>query len=65
MHVMLTSGISAVRALEITAAVVDNDVYEGILKEALEGVKGRQRRCRRYSHNIPKRCPPLWSRCSR
>lgn len=40
MHVMLTSGISAVRALEITAAVVDNDVYEGILKEALDGVKG-------------------------
>ncbi|MDE1924821.1 MAG: type II secretion system F family protein [Patescibacteria group bacterium] len=40
MHVMLTSGISAVRAIEITAAVVDNDVYEGILKEALEGVKG-------------------------
>ena len=39
MHVMLTSGISAVRALEITATVVDNEVYEGILKEALEGVK--------------------------
>jgi type II secretory pathway component PulF len=40
MHVMLTSGISAVRALEITATVVDNQVYEGILQEALEGVKG-------------------------
>ncbi|OGC80685.1 hypothetical protein A2943_02210 [Candidatus Adlerbacteria bacterium RIFCSPLOWO2_01_FULL_51_16] len=40
MHVMLTSGISAVRALEITAAVVDNEVYEGIIKEAVEGVKG-------------------------
>src|SRR5581483_1572257 len=39
MHMMLSSGISAVRALEITAAVVDNDVYEGILREALEGVK--------------------------
>lgn len=39
MHVMLTSGISAVRALEITAAVVDNDVYEKILRDALEGVK--------------------------
>jgi type IV pilus assembly protein PilC len=39
MHVMLTSGISAVRAIEITAAVVDNDVYEKILREALEGVK--------------------------
>src|SRR6185369_8172064 len=40
MHVMLDSGISAVRAIEITAAVVDNDIYEKILREALEGVKG-------------------------
>ncbi len=40
MHVMLNSGISAVRAIEITAAVVDNDVYEKILRDALEGVKG-------------------------
>jgi type IV pilus assembly protein PilC len=40
MHVMLNSGISAVRAIEITAAVVDNDIYEKILREALEGVKG-------------------------
>jgi type IV pilus assembly protein PilC len=39
MHVMLTSGISAVRSLEITAAVVDNQIYQGILTEALEGVK--------------------------
>jgi type IV pilus assembly protein PilC len=39
MHMMLSSGISAVRALEITAAVVDNNIYENILKEALEGVK--------------------------
>jgi type IV pilus assembly protein PilC len=39
MHVMLTSGISAVRALEITANVVDNQVYEGIIREAVEGVK--------------------------
>lgn len=42
MHVMLTSGISAVRALEITANVVDNQVYQGILNEALEGVKAGQ-----------------------
>ncbi len=39
MHVMLSSGISAVRALEITASVVGNSVYEGILMEAVEGVK--------------------------
>ncbi len=40
MHVMLTSGISAVRGLEITANVVENDVYERILREAIEAVKG-------------------------
>src|SRR5581483_4100539 len=39
MHVMLSSGISAVRALEITAAVVDNDVYHQILEEAVNDVK--------------------------
>jgi type II secretory pathway component PulF len=37
---MLTSGISAVRALEISASVVGNSVFEGILKEAAEDVKG-------------------------
>lgn len=40
MNVMLTSGISAVRALEITANVVEDDIYEGILREAIESVKG-------------------------
>ncbi len=39
MHVMLTSGISAVRALEITGSVVGNSVYQEILHEATEGVK--------------------------
>ncbi len=40
MNVMLSSGISAVRSLEITANVVEDDVYEGILHEAIEAVKG-------------------------
>lgn len=39
MHVMLSSGISAVRSLEISASVVGNSVYEGILHEAIEAVK--------------------------
>ncbi|MDE2071751.1 MAG: type II secretion system F family protein, partial [Patescibacteria group bacterium] len=39
MHVMLTSGIPVVRGLEITANVVENAVYEGILREAIEAVK--------------------------
>lgn len=37
---MLTSGISMVRALEITAEVVDNEVYRRILVESAETVKG-------------------------
>lgn len=37
---MLTSGVSMVRALEVTAAVIDNSIYKKILKDAAEGVKG-------------------------
>ena len=40
MHAMLSSGITAVRALEITASVVDNLVFKEILSEAVEEVKG-------------------------
>ncbi len=40
MNVMLSSGISAVRALEITSNVVEDHIYEGILREAIEAVKG-------------------------
>ncbi len=56
LHVMLTSGISAVRALEITAAVVDNSVYEHILKEGLEAVKAgssMSQTFNRYPNEIP------------
>ena len=37
---MLTSGISMVRALEVTAQAVGNDVYRKILLETVESVKG-------------------------
>jgi type IV pilus assembly protein PilC len=40
MHAMLSSGISMVRAIEITANLVENVIYEGILREGLEAVKG-------------------------
>jgi type IV pilus assembly protein PilC len=40
MDTMLSSGISIVRAIEITGEVVGNRVYAGILKEAGEAVKG-------------------------
>lgn len=39
LNTMLTSGISMVRALEITGSVVDNEVYRKILAEASEAIK--------------------------
>jgi len=50
MHVMLSSGISAVRALEITAAVVDNDVYQKILEQAVTDVKAGSSMSQTFSH---------------
>lgn len=40
LRILLSSGISMVRSLEITADVAGNDVYEKILKECTEIVKG-------------------------
>lgn len=40
MNTMVLSGIPMVRAIEVTAAVVGNDVYKDILNESLEEVKG-------------------------
>jgi len=39
MNTMLKSGISMIKVIELTAAVVDNRVYEGFLNEAGEMVK--------------------------
>ncbi len=40
MNTMLISGISMVRALELTSAVVDNEIYKRALLDAMEAVKG-------------------------
>ncbi len=40
MHAMLSSGIAVIRALEITAAVVGSRVYQDIIEETMEAVKG-------------------------
>lgn len=40
MNTMLSAGIPVLRALEITGIVVDNRVYEEILKDAVEDVRG-------------------------
>ena len=37
---MISSGISMVRAVEIAASVVGNDVYRDILAQAAEGIRG-------------------------
>ena len=50
MHVMLTAGISAVRSLEITSSVVENQVYEAIMLDALEGVKAGRAMSETFSH---------------
>lgn len=39
MDTMLSSGISMVRAIEITADVVGDEVYRAILQESMEGVR--------------------------
>lgn len=58
MHVMLTSGISAVRSLEITASVVENKVYEHILLDALENVKAGHSMSETLSH-YPQEIPAI------
>jgi len=40
MNTMLLSGIPMLRALEVTAGVVDNEVYRRLLLDAAESVKG-------------------------
>lgn len=42
LNTMLTAGVSVVRSLEITAAVVDNEVYRDILTKVGEAVKSGQ-----------------------
>lgn len=40
MNTMLKSGIPMVKVLELSAAIVDNRIYEAILLDSLEAVKG-------------------------
>lgn len=58
MHVMLSSGISAVRSLEITSSVIENEVYSQILLEALEGVKAGNTLAEMLSR-YPEEIPPI------
>jgi type IV pilus assembly protein PilC len=60
MNVMLSSGISAVRALEITANVVEDKVYEGIIREAIESVKGGAPLSQTLSRYTPEHIPGIF-----
>lgn len=40
MHTMLSNGITMVRGMELTARVVDNQIYQKILTDAVVAVKG-------------------------
>ncbi len=40
MNTMLVSGIPIVRALELTANVIDNKIYQDVISQAAESVKG-------------------------
>lgn len=40
MNTMIASGIPMVKAIEITGAIVENDIYKGIMAQTLEDVRG-------------------------
>ena len=61
MHVMLTSGIAMVRSLEITAEVVENDVYEEILRDATEKVKGGSPLSQAVARYSPQDIPAIFA----
>lgn len=51
MNTMLISGIPIVRALELTSDVINNGVYQNILKEATDSVKGGKTLSESLSNN--------------
>ena len=63
LETLLSSGIPVVRSLEITADVVGNKVYEKILKDAVDAVKGGNPISEVFSQY--KEIPPLISRMMR
>jgi type IV pilus assembly protein PilC len=51
MSTMLSSGIPMVRALELTSNVINNKIYEGLIVEAVEAVKGGKTLSESLSNN--------------
>jgi type II secretory pathway component PulF len=58
MNTMLISGIPIVRALELTSSVINNKVYEGIMAESVEAVKGGKTLSESLS-NYPQQMPGI------
>ncbi len=58
MSTMLSSGIPMVRALELTSHVIDNRVYQDILTQAVEAVKGGKTLSDSLSNN-PRELPGI------
>jgi len=58
MNTMLSSGIPMVRALDLTASVIDNRIYHAILADAVEAVKGGKTLSDSLSAN-PKEIPGI------
>jgi len=61
MNVMLGSGISAVRALEISAEVVGDPTYQALLVDAVEGVKGGTALSATFGRYVPDDIPPIFA----
>lgn len=60
MHVMLSSGIAAVRGLEITSNVVEDPTYEAILREATEAVKAGSPLSQSLARYTPEHMPAIF-----
>ncbi|HEY6021514.1 MAG TPA: type II secretion system F family protein, partial [Candidatus Paceibacterota bacterium] len=60
MNVMLSSGISVVRALEITGAVVEDSTYQGILTDVTNAVKAGSPMSQSMARYSPHDVPPIF-----
>lgn len=51
MNTMLISGIPMIRSLELTSNIIDNRIYQAIMSEAVESVKGGKTLSESFSHH--------------
>src|SRR5262249_21655602 len=58
MNTMLVSGIPIVRALELTSSVINNRIYQDIINQAMDSVKGGKTLSESLSNN-PREIPAI------